>query len=53
MNVGNTSAVLDAFHSKERFIRMFVRRFLNDAHLTKGLVFKLPTVLNFSGSDIP
>lgn len=53
MNVGNTSAVLDAFHLKERFIRMFVRRFLNDAHLTKGLVFKLPTVLNFSGSHSP
>ncbi|MDE0451458.1 MAG: RNA polymerase sigma factor [Gammaproteobacteria bacterium] len=37
MKVGKTSAVLDAFQSKERLIRAFVRRFFNDAHILEDI----------------
>jgi DNA-directed RNA polymerase specialized sigma24 family protein len=37
MNIGETSAVLDASHLKHRFIRPFVRRFFNDAHIVEDI----------------
>ena len=37
MNVRKTSAVLDAFRLKERFIRTFIRRFFNDRHILEEI----------------
>ncbi len=37
MNVRKTSAVLDAFRLKERFIRAFIRRYFNDTHILEEI----------------
>jgi len=37
MEAGKTSAVLDAFRLKERYIRAFIRRFFNDAHILEDI----------------
>ena len=37
MKAGKTSAVLDAFQLKERFIRAFIRKFFNDAHIMEDI----------------